>query len=147
MARFTTEVTSSRAAEDVFDYLADMRNASSWDPGVSGATLAKTGEDGAISEGAAFDVTLRLAGRPKHVEYRVASYDRPHRVVLEAKDSAFRSTDTVSVESLPDGTARTTYDAVLEPVGLWRVSAPLMALAFGRIGRRAAEGLARELGR
>jgi uncharacterized protein YndB with AHSA1/START domain len=143
MSRFTTTVTSARRAEEVFDLLADMRNAASWDPG--DATLVSAGPDGGVGPGATFDVTLRLAGRPRHVTYRVADYDRPRRVVLEADDPAFRSVDTVTVEPLEGGGARATYDAVLEPAGLLRLASPLMAAAFGRIARRAAAGLSQVL--
>jgi len=147
MARFKTSTPSVRSAEDAFDYLADMRNASMWDPGVSGATLTHEGQAGVVSRDTTFDVTLRLAGRARHVTYRLAAYDRPRLVVLEANDPAFHSADTVSIESLPDGTSRVSYDAILEPLGVWKWASPLIALAFDRIGRRAATGLAREMGR
>jgi hypothetical protein len=145
MARFTTTAVSSRPQADVFDYLADMRNASDWDPGVDGATLIAPGETGGVSLGATFDVTLNLAGRLRHVEYRVAEYDRPWRVVLDGTDPAFSSLDTVTVELSVDGGTAVTYAAVLKPRGMWQITAPLIAVVFARIGRRAGTGLAREL--
>jgi hypothetical protein len=145
MARFTTTAVSSRPQADVFDYLADMRNASDWDPGVRGATLVVPGNTGGVSLGATFDVTLNLAGRLRHVQYRVANYDRPWRVVLDGTDPAFSSLDTVTVELSLDGDTSVTYEAVLKPRGIWRVAAPLIAIAFARIGRRASTGLTREL--
>ena len=146
MARFTTTTTSLRTPEEVFDYLADMRNAHRWDPGVSTAVLAASGKHGDVSEDATFDVTLLLAGRPRHITYRLAHYDRPRRAVLEADDPTFGSLDTISVTPQAAGGCEVTYDAVLEPKGPWKVATPLVALAFSRIGRLAAAGLARELG-
>ena len=37
MAKYAMTVRAHRPAEEVFDLLADMRNASSWDPGVTSA--------------------------------------------------------------------------------------------------------------
>lgn len=145
MARFTRTAVSGRSQADVFDYLADMRNASDWDPGVDGATMTGPADTG-VGEGTMFDVTLNLAGRLRHVPYRVASYDRPRRVVLEGTDPAFRSLDTISVEPSHGGGTTVTYEAVLEPLGRWRIVGPLLAVAFARIGRSAGVGLARELG-
>jgi uncharacterized protein YndB with AHSA1/START domain len=147
MARFSTTATSPRPASLVFDYLADMRNAPDWDPGVAVATIDGPASSSPVGEGTTFDVTLRLFGRLRHVPYRISAYDRPHQVVLEGTDPTFRSLDTVTIELSPDGSTTATYTAELEPAGIWRLAAPAIALAFQGIGRRAATGLARELSR
>jgi hypothetical protein len=67
MARHITTIDSNRSADDVFDFLCDMRNASKWDPGVVTATVSETGVTRTVSEGTAFDVTLKVAGRERHV--------------------------------------------------------------------------------
>jgi len=144
MARFRTTARSPRSPEDVFDELADMRNAARWDPGVLGATVTAP-PDGSIGLGTVFAVDLRLAGRTKGTEYRIARYDRPSVVVLAATDTTFRSTDTITVTALPGGGAEVTYDAELTPRGPWVVVGPLFDMALSRIGRRAAAGLALEL--
>jgi hypothetical protein len=147
MARFTTTTVSNRSQAEVFDYLCDMRNASNWDPGVATATVAVPGVTSTVSEGTTFDVTLKVVGRLRHVPYRVTGYDRPRRVVLVGTDPTFRSLDTITVESSTDGRTVVTYEAMLEPLGIWKIAAPFIAFTFARIFRRAEVGLNRELGR
>jgi len=148
MARFSTTATSPRPPAEVFEFLADMRNAARWDPGVSRAEVTLgSAPRRPVGPGTVFEVTLRLAGRPRPVRYRVSAWEPPNRVVLEAFDPAFHSLDTVRVEAAPGGGSVARYEAVVTPLGLWRAAAPLIAVAFARIGRRAAIGLARELGR
>ena len=61
-----------------------------------------------------------------------------------AKSRTLTSTDRVTV--VADGaTTLVTYDALLELNGVLRLADPLMRLAFGRIGDRAAAGLRRVL--
>jgi uncharacterized protein YndB with AHSA1/START domain len=148
LAHFSSTVASDHSPEDVFDYLVDMRNAPAWDPGVLGAEILRPAQFGEaqVGEGTQFSVTLKLAGRPRVVTYEVHGYDRPRRVVLRAEEPSFRSTDAVSVTPAEGGSV-VTYDATLSATGPWRLLAPVFALAFGRIGRRAEQGLRRELGR
>jgi hypothetical protein len=83
----------------------------------------------------------RFLGRRIPLEYRITEFDRPARVVLAADDAAVRSTDEIRFVAT-DGGSRITYEAELRlktPFG--RVLDPLLALAFRRIGDRAAAGL------
>ena len=145
MARFATTCETERAPEAIFDLLADMRNASRWDPGVAEARVSGSEASGEVGLGTTFDVTLRLGGRLKHVTYQLSRYERPLRVMLSAEEPAFRSTDTIEVEALTNSKALVTYSAELQPKGLWRAATPLLALSFRRIAERAARGLAAEL--
>jgi polyketide cyclase/dehydrase/lipid transport protein len=111
-----------------------------------GVEMVTPGDNGGVGLGAIFRVTIKLAGRPREVDYRITRYERPACVVLDASDPAFRSIDTVTITASSDGGSLATYDAVLRPSGLLRILAPLVAVAFARIGRAAAQGLARELG-
>jgi hypothetical protein len=88
----------------------------------------------------------RFLGRPVALEYRITDYDRPTRVVLAADEASIRSTDEILVTPT-DGGSRVTYEADLRlkvPFGSWMD--PLLALAFRRIGDRAAAGLRKALG-
>ena len=80
------------------------------------------------------------AGRMPHY---VAGVHTAWRV--EGAFGTLRSVDEIRVESAGDG-AVVTYDARLGMRGVLRVADPLLALAFGRIGDRAAAGLRRALG-
>jgi hypothetical protein len=138
-------IESQLSPGSLFDYLADMRNAPRWDPGVSTVTL-KGDPDHGLGEGSQFLVTLLLGGRPQQVTYELAEYDRPRRVVLRCVQRGFISTDVVSIATEGGGRSSVSYDANLKLRGILRLGAPLTATAFRRIGRRAASGLRRELG-
>jgi len=147
MARFATTCDTERAPEAAFSFLADMRNASRWDPGVAEAELSGGSLRGEVGPGTTFDVTLLIGGRRKHVTYELSRYERPARLVLHAEDPAFSSTDTIEITALASGGSQVTYSATLKPKGLWRAATPLLALSFRRIAERAARGLAEELSR
>ena len=111
MARFTTMLETAHSPEAAFDLLADMRNASRWDPGVAEATLVESPSDGTVGEGTTFDVTLRIAGRLKHVTYRLSSFERP---------SAWSSKPTIP-RSAPSTRSRSSHSG---PRGRWSPTAP-----------------------
>jgi hypothetical protein len=145
MTRFIVTVESRLSSEALFDYLADMRNAPEWDPGVSTALL-RGDPDLGLRRGSQFLVTLLLGGSSRLVTYELIEYHRPSRLVLRATQPAFTSTDVVSVETTDGGGSSASYEANLTLHGIARLGAPLATAAFRRIGRRAAAGLQRELG-
>jgi carbon monoxide dehydrogenase subunit G len=61
-----------------------------------------------------------------------------------AESGTLISTDTVTVAATDDGTI-VTYDADLQLKGVFKAFGPVLSLAFGRIGGRAAAGLRRVL--
>jgi hypothetical protein len=144
LARFIATVESHLPPAALFDYLADMRNAAKWDPGVSTATLEGASDE--VREQCRFLVTLLLGGKPKQVVYELAEYQRPDRAVLQGSLPGFTSTDVVTVRALPEGGSRAIYEANLELHGAFRLARPLINIAFQRIGRQAAAGLQREVG-
>ncbi len=144
MTRFRATIHSVRSVDDTFDYLADFANAAEWDP----ATVAAERLDpGPAALGSRFMLTERFLGRTLPMEYRITTFDRPDRVVLEAELAAVRSVDQITVE--PDGTgALLHYDAELQPrTGLARLLGPVIAFGFRRMGSGGADGLRREPGR
>lgn len=143
MARYAMTVRAHRPAEEVFDLLADMRNASSWDPGVTSATRAPGLTNDHVSVGTVFLVNVAFLGRARTIPYTVTEYERPRLLVLLGEDDWVRSVDTVTVQPTDDG-CDVTYGAVLE-LKKAAVFSPLLALAFRGVGRRAQEGLTRAL--
>jgi len=138
MARYRTTVQSHKTPEDAFDYLADFANAKEWDPGVvEGENL--TGRP--LGQGNRFRLVSRFAGRRIPLEYRITTFERPGRVVFQADQAAVRATDEIRFEAGGTGTL-VTYEADLGLKGpLGRLLDPLLAVAFRRIGDRAAAGL------
>lgn len=141
MARYLTRVATPLAADAAFAYLADLTNFAEWDPGVR-RSVQVTG-DGS-GPGAAYDVTVAAVPRDLTLRYEVTEYDPPRTCLVVARSTVFTSTDRITVEADGAGSI-VTYDAELAlngPLGLFD---PVLRLAFGRIGDRAAAGLRRAL--
>ena len=137
MARYTTTVRTKQTPAEVFAYMADLRNFAQWDPGVKKVAQVKGVGGGAD---AVFDVTV--SGTT--LRYVTETYEPDANLLVVAKSSTLTSTDRVTVRA--DGaTTLVTYDALLELNGVLRFADPVLRLAFGRIGDRAAAGLRREL--
>ena len=133
MARYITKIKTAQSADDAFDFMADLRNFETWDPGVSNAELAMGDAPG---PGAAFDVTANGT----ELTYVLVEYDRPGRVVAEANTARLRSYDVIEVAADGDGSI-VTYDATLELKGIFALAEPVMKMIFKRIGRQADDGL------
>lgn len=142
MARYTTTVDVAAPPEAVFDFLADFTTVAEWDPGVVSAEALTTGD---LGVGSAFRVTVKFGPRSLPLRYEITAFDRPRRVVLEAKDRLFRSHDTIMVIASPSGSS-VTYDALVTLNGPLRILDPLLARGFQGVGDRAAAGLQRRLG-
>jgi carbon monoxide dehydrogenase subunit G len=142
MARYSTTVQSNKSREEAFDYLADFANAAEWDPGVaSGENL--TGQP--VGAGSRFRLMSRFLGRQFPLEYRITAFEAPSRVVFVADQGRISSVDEIRFVPVDAGTS-VTYVAELRLTGApGRLLDPLVALAFRRIGDRAAAGLQRAL--
>lgn len=139
MARYTMRVRTPMPPADAFAYLSDLSTFDEWDPGVSRAEQVEgpgPGE-GAVYELDASGTTLR---------YVVEHFDPPRAVRATARSTFITSVDTITVEPDGDGPgAVVTYDADLTLNGLLRIGDPVLKVAFGRIGDRAAKGLVQKL--
>jgi hypothetical protein len=138
MSRYRTSFTTATSIEDAFDYLSRFSSSAEWDPGV---VRARDLTPGPVQVGSAFEVVSSFAGRETPMTYEVVELDRPTRVVVRAETSAVVSRDEITFETQGDGRTQITYDADLRPRGVTRLIAPVLALAFKRIGDRAAAGL------
>ncbi len=127
--------------EQAFAVLSHFDRVAEWDPGIDEATML-TPEP--VRQGSRFALRARFLGRSLPLEYEIIDFEPDTRLVLRAENPFVRSVDTISFETRP-GTTEVTYDAHLEPKGLARLAAPVLAFAFSRIGDRAATGLRRHL--
>ena len=100
MARYIGTVTTTRASEEVFDYLANFSSVAEWDPGVREAYPV---DAGGARLGTRFKVIARFLGRDVPLVYRTVEVERPHRVVLEAATGNVVSRDEISFRPAPDG--------------------------------------------
>ncbi len=69
----------ARPAEEVFAYVADVRNDPYWHLDVKSATVIEG--NGQLGEGTVFDVKARVSGTEE-----IITYEAPHRVVLRGGD-------------------------------------------------------------
>lgn len=142
MARYVTTVRTAKTPQEVFAYMADLRNFAEWDPGVKSVSQVKGVGGG---RGNVFDVTVAGPGRDLTLRYVTEEYDAPRNLLVVARSSVFTSIDRITVES--DGTGSVvTYDADLRLNGVLRIGDLGLRVVFGRIGDRAAAGLRRVLG-
>ena len=142
MARYVTTVKTAKTPQEVFAYMADLRNFAKWDPGVKAVKQVKGSGGG---PGNVFDVTVAGIGRDLTLRYVTEEYDAPRNLLVVARSTVFTSIDRITVE--PDGAGSVvTYDADLRLNGVLRLGDLGLRLMFGRIGDRAAAGLRRVLG-
>lgn len=137
MARYRATLTTPWTIEDAFAYLSDFSNAQEWDPGVVAAGRV---EEGAIRQGSQFRLTASFLGRSVPLTYRIDEYDPPNAVTFLAGNATVISRDRITFERIATGTSLT-YDADLRLKGPLRLADPLLAIAFGRVGNRALDGL------
>ena len=137
MARYETTIRSRLTPAEAFAYMADFSNARFWDPSVS---QARHDGDGPIGIGSTFALVARFAGRNVPLTYTIVAFERPERVVLEAR-RGFVSRDTIWVRRGDGDGSIVHYDAVLTFSGIGRLLDPLMQRVFDRVGAKAAAGI------
>jgi uncharacterized protein YndB with AHSA1/START domain len=113
------QVEIARTPEDVFDYLADMRNEPNWLPGAADVHATS---DGAIGPRSTFEGTYARAGTVRCV---ISEYDRPHRLTIHGEAKGMTFDDDITLTGTDSGTQllavmRTT------PKGLFKLAAPMM---------------------
>jgi hypothetical protein len=137
VARYHATIHSAADQRSAFEYLSRFDRAAEWDPGVAEGTML-TAEP--VARGSRFALVARFLGRSVPLEYEVIDFVALQRIVLRAETAAIRSTDTITFGA--DGTGTLVeYEALLETKGIARLADPLLAIAFRRIGDRAAKGL------
>jgi dehydrogenase/reductase SDR family protein 12 len=142
MPHYVTAVKTAWGVEEAFGFMADVRNFGRWDPGVRCVSTVHGDGPGL---GSAYDVEVRTGLVPLVLRYEVVEWEAPCRLLLVARTRTLQSVDEIRVEPAGAG-AVVTCDARLDMRGALRVASPLLKLAVGRIGDRAAAGLRRALG-
>lgn len=146
----TTAVTILRESletslpiEQAFATIADFSNAPQWDPGVA---TAERLDGGLLGVGARFRLRVRIGPVTAPMDYVVATWDPPYRVVLTGRGSGVAAIDDIRFKVLPSGT-RIDYQADIRLRGPLRLLEPFAGGAFDRIARNARDGMQRALDR
>ena len=129
---------AERPAEDVFDFLADLRNEKRWNPRVRQLTLATPGP---IAAGSVFRGEYQGLGT---LVTTLTEYDRPNRIGFRSEGPRAQLEGVFTIG--PNGRgAAVTLDATVQPRGLLALLAPVMGPAFRRQNAAAAVRLTRLL--
>jgi Polyketide cyclase / dehydrase and lipid transport len=143
VVHYNRELVVPVPVDEVFDYLSRFDSAAEWDPGVTWASMVTPGP---VGVGSAFELEAVFLDKSVLLCYEITEFDPPRRLTLEAENRSVRSRDTMSFSPSPTGGTTLAYQADLALKGLVKLATPIFAVAFRRIGDRAATGLLTVLG-
>ena len=141
MTRITEHIETPLAPAAAFAFIADFANAMHWDPGT---VTSERIDDGPVELGARYRLGVRLGGRVAPMEYRIAAFEPPHRVVLVGEGSGVSAVDEIRFEPAGTGTS-IDYTADIRLGGVLRLIEPFLGRAFAKLGRDALAGMQRAL--
>ena len=141
MTRITEHIETPLEPEAAFAFIADFANAMHWDPGT---VTSERIDDGPVGLGARYRLGVRLGGRVAPMEYRISTFQPPHRVVLVGEGSGVSAVDEIRFEPSGSGT-RIDYSADIRLGGVLRLVQPFLGRAFAKLGRDALAGMQRAL--
>jgi dehydrogenase/reductase SDR family member 12 len=141
VTRITEHIETPLELEAAFAFIADFANAMHWDPGT--VTSERIG-DGPVGLGARYRLGVRLGSRVAPMEYRITTFQPPHRVVLVGEGSGVSAVDEIRFEPSGSGT-RIDYSADIRLGGVLRLVQPFLGRAFANLGRDALAGMQRAL--
>lgn len=141
MTRITEHIETPLEPEAAFAFIADFANAMHWDPGT---VTSERIDDGHVGLGARYRLGVRLGGRVAPMEYRISTFQPPHRVVLVGEGSGISAVDEIRFAPSGSGT-RIDYTADIRLGGVLRLVQPFLGRAFAKLGREALAGMQRAL--
>jgi uncharacterized protein YndB with AHSA1/START domain len=147
MAHVAGEVVVRRPVDEVFDFVADVRNEPLYNPSMVRTELL-TPEP--VGLGTRSRAELRSRGRTVEVRAEITAYERPtllgsrHRSSVPSSRSALDTHGTLTFEPVDEGT-RMRWSWQLEPRGAYRLLGPLVGLLGARLERRIWTGMKRYL--
>lgn len=141
MTKITEHLETPLAPEAAFAFIADFANAMDWDPGT--ATSERI-DAGPVGVGARYRLGVQLGGRIAPMEYRITTFEAPHRVVLVGTGSGVSATDDIRFAPAGKGT-RIDYTADIRLGGVLRLIQPFLGRMFAKLGHDAITGMQRTL--
>ena len=131
-AHIEGEIVIERSVEDVFDFVADERNESRYNPRMLRAEKLSPGP---VGVGSQFRAEFSSFRRPVATS-ELTEYERPRRLASRTHMSAMDVRGTLTFDPVPAGT-RMRWSWYLEPRGILK----LMTRLVTRIGRRQEEAI------
>ncbi len=142
MPRLREQLQTDLPIDEAFRFIADFVNASRWDPGVAHAE--RIGGAGPVGVGARYRLGVRMGGGVSPMEYRITTFEAPHRVILTGEGRGVSATDDIRFEATASGT-QVDYLADIRLRGLRRLLTPFARGTFARIAREARKGMQQAL--
>jgi carbon monoxide dehydrogenase subunit G len=119
------EVLVERPADEVFDFLADVRNEERWNPNV---LRIESEADGPLTVGGTFEGVYRRGGG---MRFELVEAVRPSRLVFRGGGRQMTLVGTLELEQAGLAT-RVRMKGEMEPRGLMKLLAPLMRKPMDR---------------
>lgn len=122
------ELVIARPVDEVFDFVADLRNELSYDPDLLRLDMVTSGP---VAAGTRFTATVRSGRRRHHALIAYRAVERPHLIAATVTASPARVCGTLRFEQVPIGT-RLRWCWTIRPTGVWRVTGRVLV----RMGER-----------
>lgn len=129
-------VVAAKPVETVFTYLADFANAEEWDAGT--VSCRRISGDGGI--GTRYENVSSFRGRETTLVYEVQELVQDERLVLRGANKTVTAVDTLTFDSVPEGT-RVTYTADFTFKGVAKLVTPLLTGPLNKLGDEAEQSL------
>ena len=129
MTTVTRTFVVPAAPERVLRYLADFSNAEQWDPGTVRCVRL---DEGPVRVGSRWHNESKIAGIGTELTYTLEQWTAD-QVVLKGHNDTATSTETITVESDPQG-SELTYTNEVEMRGIAKLASPALKFVFERIG-------------
>jgi hypothetical protein len=141
MARIEGEIMINRPVEEVFDFVADVRNEPRYNPRMVRAEML-TPEP--VGLGSRFRAEMRTRPRPVVMSVEFTGYDWPRRLASTSRLSTMEVRGGLTFDPVPGGT-RMRWSWDVAPRGLLKLMSPLVVPVGARQERAIWTGLKRLL--
>jgi uncharacterized protein YndB with AHSA1/START domain len=135
MQRFENTVTIARPADEVFAFLADLRNIPKWNYAIARTVQTSAGP---AAVGATYRQTRTIPRRGEE-SLEITVFEPPTRLAVQGQIGPFQATTSYLLDPVADGT-RLTNTVELEPASV--LLRPLGPLAVPRVKAAVASNLA-----
>lgn len=136
-------VQTTAPVDQVFAFLADFTTTEQWDPGTV-HTRRVSGDGG---DGTTYANTSRFLGRETELTYVVTEHRPDEVITLRGENKTVIAHDTMTFTATADGGTQVRYEADFQLKGWARLTAPLLAPAFAKLGNDGAHEMQRVLDR